>query len=182
MFLLELIYFLAAPKKKIFFLEVTWKCWADFSPCDSPGGYAGERQEVHGAQDSPRQFAFGLQTVKGKYQLEPTLRCRVPLLHNKEKNTSTIAHHVAFGGDELPIYNLLCLDRTWHLASPKKRGAFPWVGEIFCSDFLCFLFPRGISVFFWYFWTNGGTWGSVLCVSALLCLGCRSEIFVWVFP
>ena len=113
MFLLELIYFLAAPQKKNFFFEeVTWKCWADFSPCDSPGGDAGEGQEVHGAEDSSRQFTFGLQTVKGKCQLEPTLRCRVPLLHNKEKNTSTIAHHVAFGGDELPIYNLLCLERS----------------------------------------------------------------------
>lgn len=31
---------------------------------------------------------------------------------HKEKNTSTIAHHVAFGWDELPIYNLLCLERS----------------------------------------------------------------------
>lgn len=52
MFLLELIYFLAVRKKKS--EEVTRKCWADFSPGDSPGGDAGEGQEIHGAQGSPK--------------------------------------------------------------------------------------------------------------------------------
>lgn len=36
----------------------------------------------HGAgQDS----VFGLRMVKGKYQLEPTLRCRVPPLHTRKE-------------------------------------------------------------------------------------------------
>ena len=111
MFLLELIYFLAAKKKK------NLKKSHGNAELTSPLVIALEVMQVKGRRYMEpkvrqRQFAFGLQTVKGKYQLEPTLRCRVPLLHNKEKNTSTIAHHVAFGGDELPIYNLLCLERS----------------------------------------------------------------------
>lgn len=81
MFLLELIYFLAMKKE-----EVTWKFGADFSPCHSwqvEGEGAGGRgcTKPRAGHDS----VFRLQMVKGKYQLEPTLRCWVPPLHTKKK-------------------------------------------------------------------------------------------------
>lgn len=106
MFLLELIYFLAAKKKKSHRnAELTSPLLIALAEMQVKGRRRLEPRVGHNS-------AFGLQMVKGKYQLEPSLRCWVPPLHNKGKNTCTIAHHVAFGWDELPIYNLLCLERS----------------------------------------------------------------------